>query len=220
MDLRNVLKVNQRVYIEILDNKGEVQRYSSRVENMSEDRVVLASPIKHRTPVFVPSGNYVTVIFTDNLCVYSFRSKVIANYNQRIPFMVVKTPDKLEKIQQREYVRVPINLNVLLSYTDEDDQTREIWCKSRDLSGGGLMLVNSKPFKLSKGDEVNLTFHLEGETISVKGEIMRVYHELDISGIERHILGVKFKELSEKDRQKIIKFVYQRQIELRRKGLL
>lgn len=120
-------------------------------------------------------------------------------------------------------MRVPISLNVLLSYKvqeDEEEETREIWCKSRDLSGGGLMLLSMKPIPVKKGSKVDVTFQLESENIQGSCEIMRVYTELDTSGIERYILGVKFLNLSEKNRQFIIKFVYQRQIDLRRRGLL
>lgn len=220
MDLQKILAVNTLVHIEILDQRGEVQRYSSRVENLTEDRIALASPLKHRTPIFIPPGNFVTVFFSDKLTVYNFRSRVVANVPERVPMLIVEAPEFLEKIQKREYVRVSINLNVLFSYQDEEEQTKEVWCKTRDLSGGGLMLVSNKAIQIAKGAKVNVTFQLDSDNIYVNGELMRVYQELDISGIERQILGVKFVNLSESNRQFIIKFVFQRQIELRKRGLL
>jgi len=122
MDLRKVLKLNQLVHIEILDNNGEGQRYSSRVENLSDDRIALASPLRQRVPVFVPPGNFVSVFFYDNMTVYSFRSKVVANVPERVPMLIVDAPQTLERIQKREYVRVPINLNALFSFIDEEKQ--------------------------------------------------------------------------------------------------
>jgi len=220
MDLRNTLKLNQLVHIEILDHKGEGQRYSSRVENLTVDRIALASPLRKRIPVFVPTGNFVTVFFSDNMTVFSFRSRVVANVPERLSMLILEAPDTLEKIQKREYVRVPINLNALFSFKNEEDEIKEVWLKTRDLSGGGLMLVSNKAIAINKGAKVSLTFQLESENISTNAELMRIFMELDISGIERQILGVKFLNLSEKNRQTIIKFLFQRQIDLRKRGLL
>lgn len=220
MDLRKYIKENQLVHVEFLDKNGEAQRYPSRVENIWEDRVALASPVKDRIPLFIPSGNYVSVYFTDRLSVYSFRSKVIVSLPERLPLLILEAPDAIEKAQKREYVRVAVNLNVYLRYTDTENNIQEVECKSRDLSGGGMMLVLDEPLKVNKGHKIKLMFQVGEDLLEVYGEIIRTYKEYDAGGIKRQIAAVKFLDLAERHQQSIIKFVYQRQIELRRKGLL
>lgn len=220
MDLRNLLKVNQRVYIEFLDRKGETRRYPSRVEDISESRIKLASPFQDRIPIFIPSGDFVSVIFLDRLSVYSFESKVVVSLPEHLPVLIIEHPETIKKVQKREFVRVAINLNCLLSFESSEGTTQEVWCKSRDLSGGGMMLALEKSINIMQGAKVKVAFKLDDEALELKGDIARVYEDLDASGIKRQIIGVKFNDLAERERQIIIKSVYQRQIELRRKGLL
>ncbi len=224
MDIRSYLKVNQRVHIELIDREGDLQRYPSRVENIQEDRIFLASPLKDRNPVFIPSGEHVTVIFTNELSVYSFRSRVIRSITDRIPLLVIETPETIEKAQKREYVRVPISLQAVISYQDQEGQPVELKCKTRDLSGGGTMLIINKHVdNISKGAQVVINLHLEKgeEPVSVGGEVLRTFKEhLGERGAKRQIIVVRFDDIADKVRQAIIKCVYKRQIELRRKGLL
>lgn len=220
LELKKLIKINQLVHVDIEDNEGNVHKYHSRVENLGEDEIALASPIRKRTPVYVPAGTVLSVCFWDKISIYSFQTVGRSSVDRGMPMLLVKYPYKVEKVQKREYVRVQANLSILLSYKDPEGEYKELWCQTRDISGGGIMLATTKPVSLTNGYQVRLAFQLEMNTIYLAGQVVRNDLEEDADGLEKSILGVKFTNVSEKDRQHIIKYVFNRQIELRRKGLL
>ncbi|MCR4440953.1 MAG: flagellar brake domain-containing protein [Peptococcaceae bacterium] len=219
-DLRKILKVGQLVAIDIADEQERSARYRSRVENLEKEELVLASPIKNRVPIFLSRGTPVNVWYWDNIAIYTFRSVVLRSAVENVPVVLVEYPEKIERVQNREYVRVPYSLEVQLKWEDYLGQAMEVHCKSRDLSGGGMMLVLIKPIKLEKNTDVYIDFELDGRPFKTMGSVIWNDWEIDSDGIERNIIGIKFTFLSEKERQYLIKHVYQKQIELRRKGLL
>lgn len=220
VELKKLLQINQLVHVEIEDNKGVIHKYHSRVENLGDAEITLASPMKKRTPVYVPAGTVLNVCFWDKISIYSFQTVGRSSVDRGMPLLLVKYPHKVEKVQKREYVRVQANLSILLSYKDQEGVSKELWCQTRDISGGGIMLVASKPVDLYQGCDVRMAFQLEMNTIYLAGTVIRNDLEEDADGLERNILGIKFTNVNEKNRQHIIRYVFNRQIELRRKGLL
>lgn len=220
MDTQNILRPNQLVHIEMLDRSGQTVRYPSRVENIEGNEIYLANPVKNRLPVHIPKGTEITIWFWDNVAIYTFRSSALGYDIQGVPMVIIRCPDSVDKVQKREYVRVQCSLNVHLSFTDKKGESFEHWCRTRDLSGGGMMLILTKPIHLKIDENVRLEFQLGNNLIWAKGAVIWNDWELDVDGLERNIIGIKFNNISDKNRQLIIKYVFQKQIELRRKGLL
>ena len=220
LNIQKLLKIGQLVHIEITDYRGSTQRYPSRIENISNEKITLASPMKNRIPIYVNIGSEVSIWFWDSVAIYTFNSVSISNDNEGVALFTINSPEKIERVQNRDYVRVQTNIDVAVRSTTRDDEEILVNCKTRDLSGGGMMLVLTKHLHLKKDPEVYLEFELDGERIQSMGLIVWNDWELDSEGIERNILGVKFTTVTESNRQNIVRYVYKKQIELRRKGLL
>ena len=219
-NMQKLLKIGQLVHIEITDNQGNSLRYPSRIENINNDKITLASPMKNRVPIYVRIGAQVSIWFWDNVAIYTFNSVAIGNDNEGVALFTINSPDIIERVQNRDFVRVQTNIEVTVRITTRDDEERVVNCKTRDLSGGGMMLVLTKHLHIKKNADVYLEFELDGERIQSMGLIVWNDWELDSEGIERNILGVKFTTVTESNRKNIVKYVYKKQIELRRKGLL
>ena len=87
---------------------------------------------------------------------------------------------------------------------------------TNDLSGGGIKITFNRGLK--EGTRVELSFELErGEVINALGEIVRT--EKVGEGNDRYWLAIKFTDILESDRNKIVKFVFKKQVELRKKGI-
>ncbi|MFZ5752964.1 MAG: flagellar brake protein [Bacillota bacterium] len=220
MDITKVLKVNQLIQIEVRDETGETERYPSRVENIGETEIIVVAPIRDRVTIPVCVDTTLNIILWDNSAAYNFTTKVINRSNSRIPLLHLAIPGKINKIQQRDFVRVPVSLEAVVSFVHHHFGYQEIKCVTRDISGGGVMLIFTKSPKLVKGNEVDIAFTLENEEIRARGKVAWLSLETDASGIQRYFVGIKFTCISEKARGRIIKYVFQRQIELRKRGLL
>lgn len=214
------LKIGQLVNIEVVESKGSAKRYPSRVEGLDEDTVTLTSPLQNRVPVYLPAGSSVNIWCRDSLAAYTFSASVVQNKKERLPLLVITKPEKVKRVQMRAFVRVICNISVLLKYKDKAGNEEKLQCVSRDISAGGIMLILKKRAGLNKNDDVSVQFELNGDEFELSGKIIRNDRELDCDGIERTVLAIKFVELDSIATAKITKYVYQRQIELRKKGLL
>lgn len=220
MTLSKLFKIGQQVKIELKDNQGLTMSYPSRVENMTLDALYLASPLQDMTPVYLPAGEKISVRFNDMSSCYLFQTEVIKSLNMEIPIVQVKYPQKIEMIQKREFVRVQYSLKVKVFYTDEEGKARETTCVTKDISGGGLRLVSSKPLEVKNNDTVLVDFEIEKVRIKTDSRLIWQKEELDTDGIKKYSAGLKFINLPEKERKHLVRCIYQRQIEFRRKGLL
>jgi c-di-GMP-binding flagellar brake protein YcgR len=218
-DLKKFLKINQLVNIELISKTGESTRYPSRVENLTENSLILVAPMKNRQPLILAPGTSLNIWLWNDKAIYVFRTYLLENMEASIAKIIVAYPKLIERVQKREFVRVGLVLEVLLSYFNSLGEEEVIRCQSRDISGGGMMLVLKNYVPLKKGCKIKAQFMLDKTLIKTPAIIVWNDWELDSEGIERNLIGIKFTNIAETDRKIIIKSVYKRQIELKRKGL-
>lgn len=220
VNLEKTLKVNQVVQLEIFNKEtGESRRFPSRIEDITSDSLTLAAPLKEKKPLFFEPDTPFNIWFWNKEAIYVFRSYLIENIKGEIPYLVITYPKVIRRVQKRKYVRVGLVLDVLLSFDNPLGEEEFFYCKSRDISGGGIMLVLSTYVPLNKGTRINLKFTLDQVQLIVPGTVVWNEWELDSLGREQNLVGIQFTDIVETDRQVIIRAVYRRQIELRKKGL-
>ncbi|MGI6226653.1 MAG: flagellar brake protein, partial [Peptococcales bacterium] len=120
--------------------------------------------------------------------------------------------------QRRDFVRIPVSLS--LEYRVENGAKSEETFHTgviRDLSGGGAQLASKR--KLVKGTILQVKFSLPEDLIVCKAKVMWVYTEVKEQK-ETYLIGLKFIDINERLRERIIRYVFKRQRELIQKGVL
>lgn len=222
MRLESVLHVNQKVEIELTDSvkaNQSPEKFPSRVEDMNEDSIVLASPIKDRVPVFIPVDGRIDVSFTDSSGSYMFSTRVQKYLRELVNQIVVAKPKELVRIQLREYVRLNVNLDIRIAFTKGGDFFEHEGI-TNDLSGGGCRVVIPDHLVFDHNQEVSFSMELNKKTIIGKGRIIWQRVEREIDKPDRVLIGIQFEKLSEDNVKFIMQYVYLQQIEFRRKGLI
>lgn len=218
--IKDFLKVNQLVNIEVISDEKKVERYASRIENINEIGIFLAAPIKNRVPVFILPGTKIKVCFWNRTAIFILHTYLKENIFDVLQQILVAHPETIERIENREFVRVNYAMEVSLSYVNHEGDMKKTACQSRDLSGGGVLLVITNPILFPKETTVHLEFMLKDILIEATGIVIWNKRESDCNGVKRKLLGVRFTCISEEKRKLIINNIYLRQIELRKKGLL
>ena len=122
--------------------------------------------------------------------------------------ITLSSPRSVEVMQEREYVRIKSARPVLVHSARDGTRVPSF---TVDVSGGGLLLAG--PDTLSVGDE--LTFQLTltpGVTpVSGTGRVVRV----DPNGRR----AVEFESISDLDRRRLVRFIFECQRAERRRGL-
>lgn len=203
--------------IEIAGDK-QAEVYHSRIEDISENRMIIAMPMRKGYPVNIGrDGQIFGRIITDG-AVYRFKSFIIDKKIYPLPVWVVSPPSDIKKVQQRAFVRVEIMLPISLEFLNaEEGEPQVLKVITKDISGGGLRIVSKQPLKF--GARANLCIELSdtGPAVKAVGEIVRI--EQPQAETPVYWIGIKFLHITEADRSKIIKFIFKKQLEFRQKGL-
>lgn len=107
-------------------------------------------------------------------------------------------------LERRRFLRARTMIPVMY----KPESGGEFQEQTADIGGGGLRMVSRNPLK--EGESLKLNFELPtGERIeNITGKVLDV-EELDtVEDDYRYIIRVEFKNMSEKDREKVIRFVY------------
>ncbi|MBY0222688.1 MULTISPECIES: flagellar brake protein [Sporosarcina] len=199
------------------DYTEESEKFKSRVVDIEEDHThfMMDYPISMETgkTAFFIDGTQLLITFVDDLKMsYAFRTEIHSRMNRTIPMLKLKYPGDKEliKIQRREFVRVETSLDVALQADSESLQL-----VSSDLSAGGLAvnMKNHEYFPQQTELDLMIVLHFsknEIKYISCKAKVVRNWEQ-----DTRRLSSLKFEEIDEKDRQHIIRYCFERQLELR-----
>ena len=120
----------------------------------------------------------------------------------------IEGPRSIEVIQEREYVRIQAARPVVVYV---GGHRHEIQSYTVDLSGGGFLLAG--PDTLKAGDELRFQLNLGEGVLPIAGggRVVRID--------SRGRLAVAFEEISELDRRRLVRFIFECQRSERRRGL-
>lgn len=216
MDLMNLFRLGKKVDVIVQDpDTGHRYTYTSRIEDFGQDSMTIAAP--YRRGSFLPPwpGRTFTCRVAADNCAYAFTATLLHYILDPIPLWVISPPVELKKIQMRAYVRLSIILDVKLELVQEEG-TPVIATLTRDISAGGMRVVVSKP--LGAGTKVIVNLPLS-ETVTVKasGEVIRYIPSENPH--DRHTAAIEFTDIKEKARGEIVKFIFRKQVERRKKEL-
>lgn len=210
------IRPNQNIYLYIETYSG-TQVYRTRVEDVYDNIVIVAAPIEQGTIVPIRLGTELNIEYKDTSAKSQgrYRAPAIVETRQRgqVATISLRLVGEWQKIQDRQFVRVDVFIEATYALVLDDEVQGIRTCIVRNLSGGGLWMDAEE--ELCEGDFIWICLPLEQETIQTYGEIVRKRETETGFGY-----GVSFINLPESERKTAIRYVYQRQLELHRKGLL
>jgi c-di-GMP-binding flagellar brake protein YcgR len=141
-------------------------------------------------------GSPVQVLYQANAGIFAFESVVESRESRMLRLAHDEEPARM---QRREYYRQNVDLPVYVRPTGskkEPVETRFI-----DVGGGGASVQNPSS-KLTRGTDLELTFHPDSHApLSVHGRVVRTSRD-------GRVLHVKFEKLRESTRDKIFKLLF------------
>ena len=221
------LDVNQLVELEVKSGAYEGE-YVCRVTDLGEEQITITLPIKEESVVPLTVGSRVIVTFSDETAKYKFETKIASRqFEGNVATCNLAYPTRFNKIQRRNFVRVPLKEEVEfrklnldenndLDY-DEEAQKDFERAFTKDMSGGGMLLAVQK--FIATGSFVEVKLGIESISFeSVIGKVVRMDKLPDQN--DKMGLGLKFVNLSSTEQDEIVQWVLQKQLELHKKGLL
>ncbi|WP_456278521.1 flagellar brake protein [Bacillus sp. AK128] len=206
-------------------NSIENEKYRCKLVEKKGELLYIDYPISMETgkTVFLLDGSQLKGSFVgkDNT-VYLFETEVKGRTKQNIPMIVLSylEEEHLVRIQRRQFVRVETSIDIAL-HPIKGEFTPFV-AITGDISAGGVaVILPPTKIKIPEGTIFNLWLVLPMQSgdyhyMILKSKAIRIIPGRDGA---RDKMPVEFVNISENDRQLLIRFSFERQINLKRKGI-
>ncbi|UMZ73382.1 flagellar brake protein [Natranaerofaba carboxydovora] len=197
------------------------ETFSSYIEDVEEKSLILATPIKQGMPIMIRKKDDLRISIFKEGAVYEFTAKVTKVITEPLPMIKVPKPQKVKKIQRRNFFRLEKTIPVEYYVLDEKGE-KEISSKKEanflDISGGGAKLSTEEIIPL--GAHVEFNIHLEDDNDKPVNCIGKVVHskKVDTERVKIYHYGIEFVSLPTAVQDRIVRYTFEEQRKMRQKG--
>ena len=197
------LEKGQRAKVTAIISAVRTVEINCKILWIEPDRVGLSFPkLKSDSAQFFYEGKEIEAIVYTDKGIYVFDSMVIDSpYEYEF---IIELPEEKQKIQRREYVRVPLNCEFVLSFENEKYFTETI-----NMGGGGVRLNSDFEFEINSTWGFLLKLPKWREHIKGYCKILYTYKNGN-----NFISAVKFIDIDEISRNKLIKLCFEEEANL------
>ena len=212
-----VLKIGARLTFFPLSTENGV---ASRVEDISGDRLMVAMPVNEKgVPILPLPGENMICRIAGTGCYYQFNAVYLDKGKAPIPVWFVRKPEFVEKVQNREFVRISVDYPVILRPLDENGAMGGmIFTKAVDISGGGLAVMNKTMLPLGSKAVLELDNIPGVGMLRITGRVVRCV-KVDAAGDNVFHVGFQFLDLSRQHQNRLVKFIFDIQRQSLAKGI-
>ena len=210
------LKSDDIDYVKILykDAHDFIHVAKTHIKNLTELEVYVF--IKKEEFEKLPAPQEVSVGFATKNGLYKAETTLkYTRYEEPYLYIALKTPTEVEYQQNREYFRVNIEKDVIISYKKEEE-FKTINCNTYDLSANGIRV--KLDCEIDFPEEVYMDVKLDKKTIHAKAKYIRT-DVIDGTVKASFVFSAfNFVEIGEADMDYISQVCIQKQLEDKRKS--
>ncbi|WP_077618623.1 flagellar brake protein [Bacillus sinesaloumensis] len=218
-----MLKIGDMINLEPTINSND-EKYRCRVVERIDNKIYIDYPVNDKTgkTVFLLNGAQLKAFVSgDSTSAYFFDTVVLGRVKQNIPMIVLSFPgeDRMYKIQRRQYVRVETPVDVAIHSLN--GEFLPFVSITHDISAGGASIILPFSKQLIPGTEINTHFVLPAlsedyQYVTFRCEVIRIVKG---KNGEKNKASIKFIDITEKERRQLIKFCFERQLLMKKKGI-
>jgi c-di-GMP-binding flagellar brake protein YcgR len=217
----DLLKVGDKIELLRIDSLQNKISYPSQVLDILDDDILeIRGPLHKNDFVFVSRKEKIRIIFVvKDKGKYQFDAEILNINYEGVYSLKIRRISEITKHQLRKYFRFDVSIPVKKYFTiieDNEEKILEENCRTKDISGGGMKLYTN--YQHNVGDIITCEFEVDKHLITTKAKVVRV-EEVDTFEFD-FALGVEFKDIEERNRDRIIKFIFTKQRELIEKGMI
>ena len=217
--VKSYITINKLVEVEVDPHTTSSKSYQTRVEDINENGIVIATPMENRVLVNLSPETTVILWHNDHSASFAHYCKVKARIYEPLPLTFLDWPYEIKKVQRRNFVRVPASIKFDFSLGDRDQKGKEIYHQgiTSDLSGGGIKFNTDVSMK--KNDQLKIKLYIpdEEKPLELLGNVAWI---VNLESTGKFAVGISFSKINESLRDVIIRYEFIKQRELIKKGLL
>lgn len=214
-------KINEVLYIQIAsaDEKEEHKEYKSRIADTDDDSFLIEVPMQQGNSRLkrLFFGEELSISYMNESGVRHYFNTYVTGFEEDVVRLVrirKPLPDEISKIQRRSFLRVHASLELAIQC---EDLTRAV-VLTEDIGGGGLSVYIEPDVKVQEEQKLKCWLLVPYRN----GSIDHVQFEAEVVRIKKLETGrelgmLKFSQITDSERQKVIKFCFERQLDYRMK---
>lgn len=223
VNIYDYLKELTKIDVEFIDPaNSKTYVLKSYIKRADDNAILIEPPTINGIVISLNKGQYIKLHLKTNEGVFSGMSSVVGKELSEISGLIIAYPTNVKFNQRREYIRVPLKLPIDLIIIEDNITTEEnvINIITEDISGTGFAYISEKP--LDKYYSIRCKIYLnDGNNNPIESSCDHIYSNKHVtpSLSMKYKNALMFVEMSKQDNDRIIKSVFQYQLEQRRKGL-
>lgn len=219
--LSKLIKIGDKIQVKEIDKKS-TNSYVSQISDIKNDNIIeILFPMIKNNTIAISDGEILELITTKQEAVYEFIAVVVGIRYDNIPVLQIKIISEPKKIQRRNFYRLkivkPIRYRIFDTSGDSEKVNEYFEGILLDISEGGIMFYTKKEMDLN--DLLDLEIDLDTDSIiQLKGIIVRKQYNTEKSFLYEY--GVRFQNPTRTEKDVLMKFIFQEQRKLLKKGFL
>ncbi len=225
------LEIGTKLELELFNEAGDriEQVLVSEFEwHTGSHEVIIAAPIFEGSVVPLHLERVINVYFIkrkeDDIHLYKFKAVVKSReMSENLHLLRVEMLGELEKVQRRSYYR--LNCSVQLQYRIVDSMN-EVYNDnipfkksfSNNISGGGISIMLEEKVEVGKLVECEL-YTSQDKKVRLFGKVIR-YERSETEGRFKYAAGIAYIKINDNDREAVVRYIFNEQRKLRKKGLI
>ncbi|MFD0694860.1 flagellar brake protein [Paenibacillus sp. GCM10027628] len=214
-------KVNQILHLQInsIDDEESKIEYKSRIADVTDTAIVIEVPLNEKTGRLkkLYSGDELSTYFLGQGGTKHYFTTTVTGFQEDVIRLVElrkPEPEAITQIQRRSFLRVLAELEIAVKLSEQI----QFIAVTEDVSGGGISFICDGHIPLGVQAAIScwLLVPFKNGTIEhlpFKGETVRV-KQLETGKL---LAMVRFIEITDRDRQKLIRFCFERQMDFRKR---
>ncbi|MNI15078.1 Flagellar protein YcgR [compost metagenome] len=214
-------KVNQILHLQVnsIDEEETKNIYKSRIADITEDSIIMEVPLDEKSGRLkrLYMGDEISAYYLSKDGVKNFFNTSVTGFNEDVIRLVhIKKPEleAITKVQRRNFLRVPAELEIAVKYSEQ----LQFVALTDDVGGGGISFTCDGFIPLAINYTIScwlLVPYKNGtlEHVPFKGDMVRV-KQLETG---KQLAMVSFVDINDRDRQKLIRFCFERQMDFRKR---
>lgn len=206
-----------------IEVNGQAEKYSTRIEEVLPSALVVAAPMKQREYIELENGRRIMLSVMRRNNPYFFETVVTGTeWNEGQKLIQVRRPADNAGVQMRQHVRVAVTITDASFWAEGEDGKfgPTVPGSVLDISAGGLQGMTKEGLPEKGKILARIPLSRQHGTLMASAVVLRDYERVSDVGVRTHRCHCEFFGLADKDRERLIRFVMERERELRRRGVL
>ncbi|MDP2328508.1 MAG: PilZ domain-containing protein [Dehalococcoidia bacterium] len=213
------LKPGTRVNVTPPEDPGGAT-YECTIRQVTPRGMRLSTPRRDGEVLEVVPGEELAMFTMLHGRVYRFQVAVRLVEFTEYDSITVELPAEAERTERRAYYRLPTRIEPRLAMRLDDagKEVQRLNVTVMDMSGGGMLLQVRE--YIPSGARIRIVLELEGEPLELDMLMQALSVQRPSTSAQYYRVNSQFIDPDRRERERVVRYIFRQQVEMRRKGVI